>query len=197
MRVRDDDVFKLVGRYKSYGQVVDRFKQIHKIIADEGAIHVVALICGTLDWFPGGVEFLKKAFDKEELIPEIHGLDHINYANLPKDEIIYHLDRCKYTIRNIFGYCPTRFYTPWGANAEHIKVATESVGLKLVDCSDVLYPKRKFFGGKLWESYSQLVREEKQELFIHWYEDKWFKEDTHSLVKTLRVIKNNDPSYFK
>lgn len=197
IRIRDDDVFRIGCGYDSYHQVVERFKEIHKIIADEGALHIAALVCGTLDWFPGGIHFLVQAYKKGELLPEIHGWDHICYGNLPKVEVIDHLKRCIDAINQYFEYNPKKFYTPWGSSDSHIKEATEFLGLEMIDCSNILYPKRKFFGGKAWESYSKVVREGRQELFIHWYENKWFKQsNTHSLVKTIRTIKNNDPSFW-
>lgn len=197
MRVRDDDVFKLGGKYLSHEQAINRFKEVHKIIIDGGAVHVVALICGTLDQFSGGIEFLKEAYNKEELLPEIHGWQHVDYALYPFREIIYDLNRCIDLIQKNFEYTPTKFYTPWGANAPQIKLAAESLDLELIDCSNVLYPKKKFFTGKMWKEYSELVRSEKQELFIHWWQDRWFNVDSHSLIKTLKVIKENDISFFE
>jgi len=191
MLIRDDDVFLLGGKYTSHTEVVERFKQIHQIIANEGAIHIAALICGTLNQFPGGIDFLKQAYEKKELIPEIHGWEHTNYGVLNIKEIINHLNKCIETIETNFNYHPTKFYTPWGANDKHIKEASNMVGLELIDCSNILYPKRKYFGGKAWKEYSELVRLNKQELFIHWYEDKWFTVESHNLVKTLRTIREN------
>jgi peptidoglycan/xylan/chitin deacetylase (PgdA/CDA1 family) len=191
MRVRDDDVFLIGHGYDTPEKVVARFKEVHMVIADGGALHVAAILCGTLPQYPTGIEFLKERIEAGELIPEIHGWEHVSYGPLTKQEIVDNLNRCITTINETFDYQPTTFYTPWGSDNAHIREAADTVGLKMVDCSEVVYPKRKFFGGKAWEAYSHNIRQETSELFIHWWEDRWLNLDSHSLVKTLRTVREN------
>ena len=195
MRVRDDDVL-LLGKGFDPELAVLRLKDIHRIIVAEGGTHVAALLCKDLHTFPGAIEFIREAYQRGELIPEIHGWEHVDYGLLSKDEVTTHLGRCFAFIVETFHYQPLKFYTPWGSNDPHIQEACELVGLEMVDTSRVLYPKRKFFAGKMWEEYSEAVRSERQELFVHWWDPRWLGHESHSLVNSMRVVRDNDPSHF-
>lgn len=191
IRVRDDDVF-LLGRdaFFTPDQCVERFKEVHKIIVDGGAMHVAGVICGTLHHFPGGVEFMKERMQEGELLPEIHGWEHVNYGELSKTRIVEHLNRSIGVIQDSFDYDPKIWYTPWGGNDSVMMEASERVGLQMVDCSKILYPKRRYFGSVQWRDHCADVRAG-QELLIHWWQDRWFEAESHNLVKVLQTIKED------
>lgn len=187
MRVRDDDVL-LIGRGFNHESAVERFKVIHGIIVNAGFVHVAALLCSSLHEFPGALEFLQEQHQNGSLIPEIHGWEHIDYATLTTDAARADLNRCIALIQAGFGYTPTKWYTPWGANAPHLVEAAKNVGLELVDTSRTL-EKPRLFTGKMRNAYSRAVLSGEQEFMIHWWADRWIENDT--LANTLESIKNH------
>jgi len=198
IRVRDDDVL-LIGRGFDTDTALPRFKEVHRLIVDGGGLHVAAILCGTIHEFPGAVEFIREQYQEGTLIPEIHGWEHVDYAEMDWDEIIENLKRCIGVIRTEFNYDPNFFYTPWGGCSDLIWDAAEAVGLTAVSTANILYPKRKVFGGKGWAAYREDVLEGR-ELLIHWWQDRWFDPEmskTHSIVKTLQVIRENSPRAFR
>jgi len=195
LRVRDDDVLLLGKGFDPEGAVT-RLKKIHRMIVEGGGVHVAALLCKDLHTFPGAIDFLRGAYERGELLPEIHGWEHVDYGALSLYKVERHLRRCSAFIEETFGRLPQKFYTPWGANQPHLLVASERVGLEMVDTARVLYPKRKFFTGKIWREYAEAVRENRRELFIHWWEGQWLGSESHSLANTMRVVRFNDRSYF-
>ncbi len=192
MRVRDDDVFVLSSGYPSGEQVVQRVKYVHEAIVGAGFTHVAAVLCHNLHEFPGGVEFLRDKTHAGELVPEVHGWEHVDYAKLERDEIVENLKRCIDVIQKTTHYDPTIFYTPWGANAPHIAEASRMVGLEMIDCSETMPPAMECFGhSKHWEVYGDLIRSEERELFIHWWQDRCFVPDSpHDLVKIMNAIRD-------
>lgn len=191
MRVRDDDVF-LIGRgYSTPEACAVRFKEVHEIIAAGGATHVAAIICGSLHEFPEGVAFMQERMAEGELIPEVHGWDHINYGELSETHIVEHLNRSIDMIQDTFDYDPKIWYTPWGGNDPHMMLASELVGLKMVDCSEVVDPKRKAFGSNQWKAHAAQIRSEERELFIHWWQDRWTEVESHNLAKVLQTVKED------
>ena len=133
---------------------------------------------------------MQERYQAGELIPEIHGWEHIDYSLLSKELIVEHLNRSIDVIQTTFGYAPKIFYTPWGANAPHILEAAELVELKMVDCSQTLPPKRRYFGSPQWREHCADVRNG-QELLIHWWQDRWFEAESHNLAKVLQTIKED------
>lgn len=194
MRVRDDDVLLLSSSYPSHALVVERFKKVHRLITDAGGLHVTAVLGKEISSFPGIIDFMSKEVSKGLLIPEIHGWEHVDYAKYTKDQIIEDLKKSIDLIETNFQYTPTIFYTPWGANAPHIEEASNTVNLKMVDCSNIVqYRKWKpVFGGNNWQKYCQALRESELELFIHWWQG-----GLNRMVAVLQTAKNNDPTFIR
>lgn len=167
--IRDDDV--LVGS-SSHPDPVKHFKTVHSWICETNKLlHVPAILVTEIQQFPEAIEFIKAETAAGRMRPEIHGFQHIDYAKLFGAETVDHLKRCIEFITENFGTTPTRFYTPWGANADNIKNACEYLGLTMVDCSAI---------NKLQGRYGviQRLRDgedphkflEGQEVFFHWWE---------------------------
>jgi hypothetical protein len=176
IRVRDDDV---LGDSSSWSDTLGRFKQVHEWIVDAGPrmIHIPCIVVDDLKQKPDAIRFVREETKKGRMIPEVHGKEHIDYKQLPKEEIIEHLNYCKDFIFHEFGRVPRRFMTPWGANAPHIYDAAFECGLALVDCSDICKlqgehsitrrlmdgePVSNFFGYEIfmhyWEGGARLAR---------------------------------------
>jgi len=134
IRVRDDDVLIKSSGCDSF----KRFQQIHGWIRESKKfIHVPAVLATEIQEFPECIEFVREETKAGRMVPETHGLKHIDYAKLTKEDIKEHLKQCKeFNFKN-FGRVPKRFMTPWGANADHIREASEECGLELVDCSKI------------------------------------------------------------
>lgn len=195
IRVRDDDVLSH-NRYYTYETALPRFKEVHRVIVEGGAVHVAAVICGQIHRFYGLPAFLREQYENGTLIPEIHGWDHVSYVGLPVEQVEMELGNCIKVIKAATGYTPAKFYSPFGATSPELIEVASSLGLDFVDTSSTLYPKKKVFGGKGWASNRARVLSG-CELLIHWWEDKWLDSESHSLANTLRVINENDPGAFR
>lgn len=201
MRVRDDDVGVLGSRFKTEEKALNRLKSVHKMIVDEAAVHVASIVCNDLLFLPKMIEFMREAVVLGELIPEIHGKHHIDYGDLSELEIVEHLKWCIDFIQTKFDYCPTKFYVPWAVSTSCIDEASNIVGLEVVGVSRLIKPIRKIFTGKLWPEKCVEIREERSELWIHWWDWRLINTvgelaDSYSLVNTLRTVRNDDPSFF-
>lgn len=189
MRVRDDDVL-LAGSRFTNAEALTRLKDVHKIIVDGGATHVAAVICETLDGFPELRRFLREEYENGTLLPEVHCWEHVDYQYLSQQAIEQNLAKCITAIQDVTGYTPKKFYVPWGGGDVVLDSAARSVGLEAMDMSRVLYPKFKTFGGKMREANSKAVISGERELFVHWWEDRWFGgNESHSLANTLAIIR--------
>lgn len=166
--VRDDDV--LVGS-SSHPDPLKHFKTVHNWICEtDKLLHVPTILVTEIQQFPEAIEYVREETAAGRMRPEIHGFQHIDYAKLSKEEIEDHLKRCYQFMYEKLGCVPNRFYTPWGANAPHIKEAANNLGLQLIDCSNL---------NKLQGRYGivQRLRDgedpkflEEQEIFFHWWE---------------------------
>jgi peptidoglycan/xylan/chitin deacetylase (PgdA/CDA1 family) len=189
MRVRDDDVL-LAGSRFTNEEALTRLKTVHEIIVKGGAIHIASIICETLDQFPELQRFLREQYENGTLIPEVHCWEHVDYQYLSQQAIEQDLARCIKAVNDVTGYTPTKFYVPWGGNSSILDAAASAVGLETRDTSRVLYPKWKTFRGKMREANSQAVISGERELFVHWWEDRWFgASETNSLADTLAIIR--------
>jgi len=134
IRVRDDDILVHSSGCDSF----KRFQQVHRWICESKTfIHVPAVLVTEIKAYPNCIQYVKEETQAGRMLPETHGFEHIDYAKLPKHEIIEHLKRCKDFNYENFGRVPKRFFTPWGANAPHIREASEECGLEMVDCSKI------------------------------------------------------------
>lgn len=167
--IRDDDV--LVGS-SSHPDPLKHFKTVHNWICEtDRLLHVPTILVTEIQQFPEAIEYIREETKARRMRPEIHGLHHIDYAKLPRQEIEDHLKKCNEFLYNKFEHVPTRFYTPWGANASHVKEAALNVGLQLVDCS-ALNKLQGRYGiiQRLRDGENPYKFLEEQEVFFHWWE---------------------------
>jgi peptidoglycan/xylan/chitin deacetylase (PgdA/CDA1 family) len=177
MRVRDDDVLMHSRRIKD---VVRRFKGVHEHILRLGAVHVVALLETELQEFPEGIKYIKEEFLNGRMEAQFHGNAHVDYAKKTYLEIREDIQQGQRFFDKHFGVPFSTFYTPWGANAEHILHACEDEGVKMVDCSNIAEP------GWIIEHWGKKDFTDR-EILIHWWRAKDLEE--------LDAIHALDPEY--
>jgi len=134
--IRDDDVLL---SSKGFSDPVIRLKQIHSwILESPKLMHVPTILCSEIQGFPDAIKFVKEETLAGRMMPQLHGWEHIDYAKLHLSAIKTHLEDSKHFMIDNLNVCPTRWYTPWGANAPHLYVAAKECGLKLIDTSGII-----------------------------------------------------------
>jgi len=175
--IRDDDVLiDSSGHTDSF----KRFIEVHEMICDvEGVLHVPAILVHNvikddtrgIVGFPGAVEFVREETAAGRMRPEVHGWEHIDYAKLSFAEIVEHLRRCKDFIHTNFNREPEIWYTPWGANKQHLHDAAEQENLKLVDCTQINKLSGRFgVVQQLRDGKNAFELFNEKEIFFHWWE---------------------------
>lgn len=169
IRVRDDDV--LIGS-SSWDNSLGRFQQVHNwCLRSPLVIHVPSILVTEIQQFPEAIEYIKAETKRNKMEPQIHGLSHIDYAKLPIEEVKEHLKICKDWINNNMDYLPTKWYTPWGANAAHLYDAAQEEHLELIDCSNLLKLNGRFgVIQALKEGHDPIRFLLGKEIFMHWWE---------------------------
>lgn len=124
------------------------------------------------------------------MLPEIHGLEHKDYASLTFMEIVLELRECKEWIFNKFGYEATKFYTPWGAGADargsHIDRAAAFVDLEMVTCEKIIKLKGRYGVLQELKNGRDINYLDGNEVFLHWWES------VGRLRRMIEVIKHGD-----
>jgi hypothetical protein len=162
IRVRDDDVLVHSSGY-SDAEAVARFKRVHEIIVNGGGLHVPAVLIMEILDFPEAIEFIGEETKAGRMEPQWHGMEHVDYAKKTEEEIVADIIMSQLQFREWFDCKFTKFYTPWGANAAHIKKACDRLNVEMVDCSDIIRcvhvnrEPEKFRGKDI-------------EIMIHWWE---------------------------
>jgi hypothetical protein len=165
--IRDDDVLLPSSSYESpFG----RFKQIHEWIEkDNRFIHKPAILVSEIQGFPECIEYIKdKIKNTEQMEPEIHGLHHIDYGKLTKEQVKGDLKYCQDWFDLHLGWKAVKFYTPWGASQPHLHEAAAELNLELVDTSKINKLEGRYgVVQRLKEGSSNFL--EGQEIFMHWW----------------------------
>lgn len=164
--VRDDDV--LISS-SGFTNVVTRLKQVQSWFAQDFTklVHVPNILVSEIQEFPEAIEFVREETRLGHMEPQLHGFRHIDYAKLPINEIRDHLSRSKDWMTENLGVTPTKFYTPWGANAPHIFAAAAQESMTVVDCSAIEKPGQILTA--LRRDYP-LEYMEGKEVFFHWWQ---------------------------
>lgn len=205
IRIRDDDV--LVGSSGRTGKEFDRFKGFHNAICADTRyfIHVPAILAREIQQFPECVKFVRDETAAGRMLPEIHGWEHKDYANLSVADCIEELEKAKKFILETFNYKASIWYTPHGAGADtrgkHLHIAAKEAGLTLVTCEGVNKPSALVFdvrrvkgrdistGSK--EMPPSMTKEQLlekwqgKEIFRHWWEGHG------ALTESIRFFKEN------
>lgn len=183
IRIRDDDVVGPEGDPKSWEQGFGRFKQIHEWIKEHPAfVHVAGCI---LDSDPdkktglkGGllnapdyvIDYMKAEVNCGKLIPEIHGLKHIDYGKLTKEQVKAEISYCHGWLTGTFGYSPKIWYTPWGASQPHLHEAAKELGLQLIDVSKINKLQGQFGVCRRLMDGESIDFLDGMEIFMHYWE---------------------------
>jgi peptidoglycan/xylan/chitin deacetylase (PgdA/CDA1 family) len=132
IRVRNDDVLRPSSDWK--GREFERLKRIHSWISEfpKDFIHVPTILVNDIEQFPEAIDFVVQETAAGLMVPEVHGLDHVDYCNLPEQKIVDDLSKCIEWHDSKFGVKPTRFYTPWGGMNDKCYRAAQSVGLRAI-----------------------------------------------------------------
>lgn len=166
IRLRDDDV---LITSKGWADPFARFATVHRwATISPGILHVPSLIVEDLSDFPQCVEFIRDETAAGRMEPEFHGMLHIDYAALERPHVLEHLHEGIEWMEQNIGRRPKIWYTPWGANAEHLWTAADEVGLQLVDCTKIYTIQRVTRELRLGETTVDAVKD--REVFLHWWE---------------------------
>jgi hypothetical protein len=159
VRVRDDDVLI----HSSKHDPVYRFKKVHEIIVNGGGLHVPAILITEIQDFPEAIEFIGVETQAGRMEPQWHGWEHVDYAYKTEEEIVSDIIMSQIQFRAWFDCEFTKFYTPWGASAAHIKKACDRLNVEMIDCSDLI--RCVHINRKLKEFDRNNL-----EIMIHWWE---------------------------
>lgn len=166
--IRDDDVLL---SSKGFSDPVVRLKQIHGWICESPKLmHVPTILCKEIQDFPEAIEYVKEETLAGRMLPQLHGWEHIDYAKLTQPQIQYHLEISKFWMVDNLDVLPTRWYTPWGANAPHLYAAAKECDLTLIDTSNRIVlegPTGVLASLKKGIPVDYL---DEQEIFLHWWQ---------------------------
>ena len=197
IRIRNDDVL-VHSTSKFKGREVGRLRGFHKLVMTDPKhfIHVAAILTTEIQDFPDAISYIKEETALGNLLPEVHGLQHIDYGELSHAEIVRQLLEAKQFIINEFNYTPTIWYSPWGAGEDargaHLRGAALDAGLNLVTLSGFIPPATLVNEirslSKTGESPASLIaRWEGREILRHWWEG------AGALDECIKFFKANDP----
>lgn len=168
IRIRDDDVLMhSSGSKDAFG----RFRGVHNIICrSDKFIHVPAILVTEIQDFPDCIDYIKEETASGRMLPEIHGLEHIDYGKLTRSEVKDHLIICREFIQNKFNHSATIWYTPWGASQPHLHEVSEALGIQLVDCSGIIKFQGRYGIQRRLMDGVDIKYFYGKELFMHWWE---------------------------
>jgi len=133
VRVRDDDVLL---QSRGWENPFARFRQLHEwILETDCVVHVPAILVNEIQEYPDCIAYVKEQTQEGRMLPEVHGMEHIDYGKLTKEDARDRLLRAKNWINDTFGYTPTIYYSQWGASQPHLHEAAAEVDLVLIDTS--------------------------------------------------------------
>jgi hypothetical protein len=168
IRVRDDDVLLSSSMWDKRRGSFDRFSRVHRWISEfpQSFIHVPTILVTEIQAYPECIEFVREQTAQGLMIPEIHGLEHIDYGKLTAKEVESHLGQCIDWFDKNLQWEPTKFYTPWGGMSQAIAEGATACGLTAhgVDLRHTLESYTKRLGAG--EPISIL---EGNEVFMHWW----------------------------
>lgn len=191
IRIRNDDV---LFKSKGWTDPAERFRQVDGWMAvSDNVIHVPAILVNEIQDFPDTIKMIRDETAKGRMMPEIHGLMHIDYAKvgLPRekidnprkvdftifspeeiqahlDEVRSHLRYCKDWITHNFGRAPRIWYTPWGASEPTLHQAAREEGLLFVGTDRTVTIKEGC--RKLREGHMTVEQLDGCEFFTHWWD---------------------------
>jgi peptidoglycan/xylan/chitin deacetylase (PgdA/CDA1 family) len=162
VRVRNDDVLLNI----KWPDPLAKFKQMHEMIVSLGVQHVPTIVCRDIQTFPGAVDYVKQETAEGRMFPEIHCWEHVDYGKFTEGQVVQDLRKCIDWFESNLHRTPTTWYTPWGSNAAYLRRAANSLGLKLVDCSDRITPLVIIYSS---EEYRRTL--DSVEIMTHWWHD--------------------------
>lgn len=105
--------------------------------------HMAAfLIKGLEEQYKKHVPYFREQIQEGNLIGELHGYEHIDFAPLSKHAIKEMIKHCRDFMVRELDCMPTKLITPWGASAPHIREACLEENMTMVDCSNIYHLKR-------------------------------------------------------
>lgn len=165
--VRSDDV---ILPSKTWSDPVGRFRQQQEWIESApNIIHVPTILVTEIQEFPDCIQYIKDKIPEGKMIPQIHGLRHIDYGKLSKDEVKEHLKICKDKMFEWFGQIPTKWYSPWGSTQTFLHEAAAEENLQLIDCSNILPLEGRYGVVQRLKDGEPISNFDNKELFIHWW----------------------------
>lgn len=165
--IRNDDCLLFSAQWPDpFG----RFRQQHEWVESApNIVHVPTILVTEIQSYPQCIEYIKVKIPEGKMIPQIHGLTHIDYGKLPKGEVKEHLKICKDKMFEWFGQVPTKWYTPWGSAQSFLFEAAEEENLKLIDCSNILPLEGRYGVVQRLKDGEPISNFDNKELFLHWW----------------------------
>lgn len=167
LRIRDDDVLL---HSRGHENPFARFKQIHEwTLLSADIVHVPAILVEDIQEFPGCVEYVKEHTANGSMLPEIHGLRHVDYGALSKQQVLSDIAEARDWIEKTFDRAPRIWYTPWGASQPHLHEAAAELGLVLVDVSRIVKMEGETGVCANLRNGMSVERLDGLEIFMHWW----------------------------
>lgn len=137
--IRNDDI--LVHSKQHAAREFSRFKYQHELICTSELLwHTPAILTTEIQDFPECIQYVKEEAAAGRMNPQLHGLNHIDYASLPKQHCKADLQQAIEWMQVNLNVTPTHWYTPFGAGADergkHLKDIAASLDMKLVAVSN-------------------------------------------------------------
>jgi hypothetical protein len=174
IRVRDDDV---LTSSSTYSDPVEQFKLVHEWICarPDVFLHVPSIIVQDLCAFPEAIDFIAEETAAGRMLPEIHGIVHIDYADLNKQDIQRHLVGCLEFIEEKFGHRATKWYTPWGAGFDergaHLHAAAEPLNIEVIGVTPECKMRGRYGMFQRLIDGVGLSSFAGKDMFMHWWEN--------------------------
>jgi peptidoglycan/xylan/chitin deacetylase (PgdA/CDA1 family) len=137
--MRNDDILLFS---KGHKDPAAKFTKYHRWMLEglEFFKHVPTILVRDIQQFPKIIEYIREETAEGRMFPELHGYEHVDYANLPEKEVDEHLERSVEWMERELRVRPKKFYTPWGADANNPVISSTSAkyGLTPIDISKVV-----------------------------------------------------------
>lgn len=188
--IRNDDVLLASG--DQFANAFERFIEVHEIIQKcSRMLHVPALVIKDLQQFPEAVDFIKKETRADRMRPQLHGMVHEDYGQMPIETVIAHLAEGRGWFLSNLGYIPTKWYTPWGANQPHLYEAAKPLGMEVIDCNNVIKFKGRYGVTQLIQEGRSADHFDDKEIIMHW----WNALDVERLGYFVKYINEAHPTH--
>lgn len=165
--LRDDDVLVRSGSWRS---PVERFQRVHRwtLEAHGKLLHVPTLVVEELKAYPECVEYIRDETADGRMAPELHGMWHARYHEMPAEDVAQHLEEGYEWMTRVIQRSPRFWYTPWGADNEVLRHLAREAGMELRGANRKM--TLASITGQLRGGTITVDDLDEQEVLMHWWE---------------------------